>query len=518
MPRVSSAVDLTLAESIAAIVGGENVIQDEAARLLASSDLFLWPDAVIADLVVRPQSTDEVSRTVSLLANNGAVLVPRGAGLSYTAGAVPHTPATIVDTGGLQGIEVEPEDLVAVVGAGCTWQRVAEALKPYRLRAAQSSPISGNCSTVGGAVSQNVPGGLDGIIGLTVVLADGTIVRTGSGAQAATSRFQRYSGPDLTGLFLGDCGAFGIKTEIVLRLVPDHPAAFASFAFANANLLITALVAVLRKQLVSRAFAMDRAKGEAATAVDIGEAAKIVGSVVKSATSVGKALKDVAQLARGRAALHDHPWSLHLTAEAVTETAAEAQLDMARDLIGRLVGDEACEIDNIVPKTLRARPYSVRGMVGLEGERWVPVHGLLPLSSASTCMGALQAHLAAKAQELASNKVAVQWVISSVGAYVTLEPMFFWRDALDAIHLIHLSARNRARFGGAAANPSARDLVRRVRVELRDIMDQHGAVHAQVGRFYGLAGRLDPGSRDLLVRIKRALDPDGRMNPGALEL
>ena len=79
MPRVSSAVDLTLAESIAAIVGGENVIQDAAARLLAFSDLYLWPDAVIADLVVRPQSTDEVSRTVSLLANNGKVLVPRGA-------------------------------------------------------------------------------------------------------------------------------------------------------------------------------------------------------------------------------------------------------------------------------------------------------------------------------------------------------------------------------------------------------------------------------------------------------
>lgn len=505
-------------QSLAAIVGRENIIQDEAARRIASTDLFSWPGSVIADLVVRPRSTEEAARVVSILGRSGSALVPRGAGLSYTAGAVPHAPATIVDTMRLSDIEIGAQDLVAVAGAGCTWQQLADALKPHGLRAAQSSPISGSHSTVGGAVSQSVPGGLNGIIGLTVVLADGTIVRTGSGARPGIPRFERYSGPDLTGLFLGDCGVFGIKTEVVLRLMPDHPAAFGSFSFADADALVSAMVALLSRQLVSRAFAMDQAKGEAATSVDLGDAAKIVGSVVKEAGSVGKALKDVAQLARARTALHRHPWSLHLTAEAVTEKAAEEQMDIARNLIRVQFTAQAEEIDNVVPKTLRARPYSVRGMVGLEGERWVPVHGMLPLSRARSCMAALRAHLEARGRELNADGVSVQWVISSVGAYVTLEPMFFWRDALEPIHLMHLSQRNRVRFGGRADNPAARSLVRRLRGELRDIMDRHGAVHAQIGRFYGLAGLLDPGSRDFLLRIKKALDPDGRMNPGALEL
>ena len=133
-------------------------------------------------------------------------------------------------------------------------------------------------------------------------------------------------------------------------------------------------------------------------------------------------------------------------------------------------------------------------------------------------MAALRAHIAAKAAELSAAGVSAQWLISSLGPYVTIEPMFYWRDALDPLHLAHLSERNRARFGGVAENPGARALVRRLRAELSDILDAHGAVHAQIGRFYRLTELMDAGSRDLLARMKRTLDPDGRMNPGALGL
>ena len=208
---------------------------------------------MLPDLVVRPGSTEETARAVALLARERKAMVPRGAGLSYTAGAVPHAPATVIDSARLDAIEINAHDLYAVVGAGCTWAKLAVALKPHGLRAVQINPISGSDSTVGGTASQNIPGGMDGIIGLTVVLADGSVARTGSGARKGASPFQRYSGPDLTGMFLGDCGAFGVKTEVVLRLAAERPAAFASFAFADADDLVAAMVPLLKGGLVSRA-------------------------------------------------------------------------------------------------------------------------------------------------------------------------------------------------------------------------------------------------------------------------
>lgn len=486
------------------------MLADEAARRYASSDIFVWPDAVIAELVTRPGSTEETARVVGAL--NGKNIVPRGAGLSYTAGVVPHGPAVVIDTARLDWIDIHADDLYAVVGAGCTWEKLAAALKPHGLQAVQRSPISGSHSTVGGLASQNLPGGMDGVIGLTVVLADGTVARTGSGARTDASAFQRYSGPDLTGLFLGDCGAFGIKTEVVLRLAPEPAAAFASFAFADGGALVAAIAGVMRHVPGVRTFGMDQAKGTSASKVEVGEAAEILGAVVKGAGSLGQAVKDVAQLARGRHSLEAHPWSLHLTAEAATASAAQELLELARKHV------RATEIDNVVPKTLRAKPYSIRGLVGPDGERWVPVHGVLALSRARECMAALQAHLQSNAAALGQAGVKAQWLCSSAGAYVTIEPMFYWRDALDPIQLAHLSERNRARFAGGAENTAARELVRRLRAELREVFERHGAVHAQVGRFYRLTELMDPGSRNLLSRIKRALDPQGRMNPGSLKL
>ena len=133
-------------------------------------------------------------------------------------------------------------------------------------------------------------------------------------------------------------------------------------------------------------------------------------------------------------------------------------------------------------------------------------------------MAALRSHLESNAEALGGAGVSAQWLVSSAGAYVTIEPMFYWRDALDPIQLAHLSERNRTRFSNFPENVPARDVVRRLRAELREVFARHGAVHAQVGRFYRLLESMDPGSRDLLARVKRALDPEGRMNPGSLGL
>lgn len=504
----------SLRAQLADIVGAAHVLADDSARQLFSADLFEWPGAVVAELVVRPGSADELARVVALLSGANCNMVARGAGLSYTAGVVPHGPAVVIDSLRLDRIEIHAQDLFAIVGAGVTWEKLAQALKPYGLRAAQTNPISGSHSTVGGTASQNIPGGLDNILGLSVVLADGTLVRTGSSARLGASAFQRYAGPDLSGLFLGDCGAFGLKAEVVLRLAVEGETAFASFSFQRAEDMVAALATLRRRNLVSRAFSMDQLKGRSATRVDAAEAAGVISAVVKDAGSVGRALKDLAQLARGHRILDKANWSLHLTAEAASSAIAQAQIELAREVCLQ----KGQEIDNLIPKTLRAKPYSIRGMVGPDGERWVPVHGILPLSRASDCMAALLSRIEQEGSALDAAGISVSWMISSSGAYITIEPMFYWLDSLDPLHLAHLSERNRERFGAGVRNPAARELVRRLRGELGELMREFDAQHAQLGRFYPYLPLLEPGAQSLVARIKEAIDPRHRMNPGVLGL
>lgn len=503
-----------LIDALSSVVGAAHVRADAASCALAVSDLFPFPSPVAAEAVVSPGTSEECAAVVRAAVAAGHAVVARGAGLSYTRGSAPAERAVVVDTGRLARVEVHAEDRFAIVGAGCTWQGLAEALAPHRLRVAVVAPISGAVTTVGGALSQGVPGGLDEVLGLTVALADGTLVRTGSSARVGASAFARNYGPDLTGLFLGDCGVFGVKTEAVLRLIPDRPAAFASFAYDDAQALLADLVDLQRQGLVTRALAMDQAKASDASGVEAGEAAKVLGAVLSQSGSLARAARDVVGLARGRQAMRSAVWSLHLTVEGASEAIAKAQLDLARAICGK----HAKEIDGAVPKALRARPYSIRGFVGVEGERWVPVHGVLPLARAIDCFAALDALFAGQADAMRAAQVRHSYLISTVGAFVTIEPMFLWPDALDALHELHLSARNRERFMGGAANPQARELVARLRTAAREVLDAHDAIHAQLGRFYRYADVLEPGTHSLVERLKLALDPQSRMNPGALGL
>ena len=496
------------------ILGKDNVLLDQQSRELASSDIFLWPDAVLTQAVLRPETTPQLSKALVILSKYKIPIVPRGAGLSYTASVVPFVDGVVIDCRNFNQIEINAADLYAVVGSGTTWEALADALKPLGLRAAQVSPISGSHSTIGGTASQNIPGGLEHFIGLTVALSDGSIIQTGSAALTGNNSFLRYSGPDLTGLFLGDCGAFGVKVSLVVRLTVDRPACFSSFQFNSASDMMEAMVILRQRELVTRAFSMDQLKAKSSSAVDVEEALKIVKAVASNASSILNRVKDLSHLALGKNDLLKSNWSLHLTTEALTMEIASAQMDLAREVCKK----NGHEIDNFVPKTMRVKPYSIRGMVGPDGERWVPIHGVLPLSKANECMQALQLALNDKMSVFQSEGVSYSWIISTIGAYITIEPMFYWMDQLDEIHFSNLSSRNQSRFSGRKINQPARDLVRESRENLRQIMSKYGAVHTQLGRFYPYLSLMSPESQGFVQRIKKALDPDGLMNSGVLGL
>ncbi len=491
-----------------ALLGPEGVITDPVERALAAADILPDAGAVPPDLVLRPRSTEQTAAAMRLLAEAGICVVPRGAGLSYTGGVVPRGPGVVIDTTALDSVTVAAEDLYAVVGAGCSWEKLAGALKPHGLRPAPAPPISGSHSTVGGAAAQGVTGS-EGFIGVAVVLADGSVVRTGGWTTPGGAPFWRHYGPDLTGLFIGDCGAFGVKTEIVVRLLPAGQRRFASFGFERGVDVVTTIGA-LQRGPGGKALAFDRARAEDATGkLELREAMRTAAAVAGNAGSIGKALKGVIGLGRAKGDLAEVPWSLHVTAEGATAAMADAQLEAMRRICVEAGG---AEMSSAVPQALDARPFSVRGMVGQAGERWVPVHGTLPLSAAAGCLAAVEAYLDRRAAEIRGHGVRINWLVLSLGAHVTMEPMFYWRDALDPLHMKYLSERNRGRFGQFAANPAARAFVGELRAEVRDVMDGHGATHTQIGRFYV------PPSGDTLHRLKAALDPQGRMNPGVLGL
>ena len=84
------------------------------------------------------------------------------------------------------------------------------------------------------------------------------------------------------------------------------------------------------------------------------------------------------------------------------------------------------------------------------------------------------------------------------------------RRSVDADHL--------KRLKGVAANPEASAAVAKIRSELVELLSEMGAVHLQIGKSYLYREGLRPESFALVQAIKQAVDPNNRINPGALGL
>lgn len=514
----SSAIDpAALAARIAPIVGDANVVTDAAERAFFSQDIVQW-DAPVADIVARPGSAADVSALLIAAAELGLAVAPRGGGLSYTKGYVPEKSGTmILDLTRLNAIhEVNEEDRYITLGPAVTWQQVMDELRPRGLRTVLTGPISGVYSTVGGAASQNIPGSMDTILGLEVVLADGRIVHTGSSAiTRAASPFYRYYGPDLTGLFLGDTGTFGVKTRLTLR-IERIPAgvAFGSFAFETLADMATAMTDVSRLGVAAKSFGMDPLKNRTATKVGLREGAETLRDIARGSGSLVRGLKDAARIvAAGRDAYDDVKWSLHLTVEGFDQRAADVAMEAARQACASHGGRD---IEPSIPIAMRAKPFSIRGFLGLQGERWVPVHGVFPMSKALGVVKAVDGFFAERDKLLADHDIQYSYLSSINGQFWLLEPMFYWKDEVGDFHMRYLDRKRYAKFEGIAANPETRAVVMRVREELRDLFFGLGAVTAQVGKFYNLPDALEPETYAVLTSIKDLLDPDRRLNPGNL--
>ena len=198
------------------VLGEESVLEGENDRRFHSHDIF-EPGRPRQPSSGRTRS-GQLAAAVGLVTSSGLAVVPRGGGVSYTGGYLPtRRQSVIVDTLRLDRvIDLNTTDMHVTVETGCTWEQLSRVLAGSGTRTPFGGPFSGRYATMGGTLSQDAVlwgsaahgGASESVLGLAVVLADGTLVRTGSAGTSAGSPFHRYFGPDLTGVFLGDCGAW----------------------------------------------------------------------------------------------------------------------------------------------------------------------------------------------------------------------------------------------------------------------------------------------------------------------
>lgn len=173
-------------------------------------------------VLVRPSSRVEVQTVLELAARHGVPVVARGAGSGLAGGANAIDGCIVLATSRMNRIvSIQPDSMLAVVEPGVLNGELARAVAEHGLWY-PPDPASYEFSSLGGNVATNA-GGLccvkygttrDFVLGLEVVLADGSVVRTGGRTRKSVA------GYDLTSLFVGSEGTLGVVTEITLRLRP----------------------------------------------------------------------------------------------------------------------------------------------------------------------------------------------------------------------------------------------------------------------------------------------------------
>lgn len=451
------------------IVGPGGVVSDPAKIAALSSDLGLGTreDAL---LVVRPADTDELVACVRAAHQLGLPIAARGGGRSYTSSHTPSLPGTLlIDTRGLRAIEIHAEDMRVDVGVGVTWEELLLALAKQELRTPFWGPLSGRHATIGGTLSQNAVFygsagygfAADSVLGLTVVLADGRVLRTGSAAHPRGVAFMRHHGPDLTGLFLCDSGAHGVKASASLALIPSPAVTLcASFAYPDAEAAAAAMARAARLRVASDVVGFDPYHHALMERMGFGH------------------------MARAR-------WSVHTICEGHDLASVGSALDRIRH---ELAG--APELPGTIGLALRADPFGgVRTLFAhARPGQHLPVHSLVPLSCAAAAAGRLERHIASRTPELAAAGIQTWSLQIVVGRAFLVECAVIAGEGADL------------------------DAAAQARREISVMFEDLGAVHMQLGRFYPYREALRPEAAELLTAIRAVLDPDARLNPGVLAL
>ena len=198
-------------------IAGSRVSASPSIRLCYSSDASQVEG--LPDYVVRPGSTQEVSRILCLCNENDIPVTARGAGTGLAGGAVAVRGGVVLDMSGMNRIiDIDVGNLQVMVEPGVVQERLNQALQPHGFFFPPDPGSSAMC-TLGGMISYNSSGmrsvkygtTRNYVLDLEVVLADGSVIHTGS------QMLKSAAGYDLTRLMVGSEGTLGVITRAGLE-------------------------------------------------------------------------------------------------------------------------------------------------------------------------------------------------------------------------------------------------------------------------------------------------------------
>ncbi|MBB5181183.1 D-lactate dehydrogenase (cytochrome) [Planomicrobium koreense] len=232
--------------ALTAFLTSEQVTVNETVRELHGRDES-YHGQQLPDVVVFPETAEQVSRIMKVSKQFQVPVIPFGLGSSLEGHVIPVTGGITIDFSLMDKVlAVYEKDFLVKVQPGVTRTQLNKELKKYGLF---FSVDPGADATLGGMVATNASGTTsvkygvmrDQVRDLEVVLADGTIIHTGSMAAKSSS------GLHLNGLFTGSEGTLGCFTEMTLRVygIPEHVTA-ARASFPTVNDAVEAVVSILQ--------------------------------------------------------------------------------------------------------------------------------------------------------------------------------------------------------------------------------------------------------------------------------